>query len=47
MKQTTIVTFIFLCLQTCGTLLNMFVAEKFCFMSLELECAMEILIRIC
>lgn len=45
MEQTTIVTFIFLFLQTCDTLLNMFLAISF--MSLELECAMEIIMGIC
>lgn len=45
MEQTTIVTFIFLLLQTFDTLLNMFLAISF--MSLELECAMEIIMRIC
>lgn len=47
MKQTTISTFSFLFLQTCDTLLVMFLAEKFPFVSLELECAMELMIRIC
>lgn len=46
MKQTTIVTFILLFLWTRDTPLNMFLAEKFPFMSLELECAMEIIMRI-
>lgn len=47
MKQTTVVTFIFLFLQTCHALLSMFLAEKFPFMSLELECAMKKTMRIC
>lgn len=47
MKQTTISTVSFLFLQTCDTLLVMFLAEKFLFVSLELECAMELVIRIC
>lgn len=47
MKQTAISTFSFLFLQTCDTLLTTFLAEKFPFVSLELECAMELIIRIC
>lgn len=47
MKKTTVVTLIFLFLQTCDALLKVFLAEKFPFVSLELECAMEMIMRIC
>lgn len=46
MKQSTILTFFCVFLQTCDTLLNVFLAEKFAFVFLELECAMEIIMRL-